>query len=72
MKFQTLILPLVLVTVDSACAFPTAEHLAKLITKKSGPTVEKRCPFADIKDGIEQAVQKRRVLDPLASPIEGL
>jgi hypothetical protein len=72
MKFRNWILPLALVAVDGASAFPTAQHWAKLMSKKSGPTVEKRCPFADIKDGIERAVQKRSSLNPLASPIAGV
>jgi hypothetical protein len=71
MKFQKLTLPLVLLAAESASAFPTAEYLTKLI-ENSDQIVEKRCPFADIKDDIEKTVLKRSVLDTLASPIEGL
>lgn len=69
MRFENVILS-GLVAASAVSAFPSAENLAKLMSTKS-TTGDKRCPFAEIQDGVEKAIKKRSLLDPLSSPIQG-
>lgn len=73
MRFQDWFLPLALLGagISPAHGFPTTEHLARLMAKSS-QGAEKRCPFADIRAGIEKAMEKRSLLDPTTTPIDGL
>jgi hypothetical protein len=67
MRFQSWVLPLALL--GAVQAFPTPDHLARLMGK-STHGVEKRCPFAEIRAGVEKAIEKRSLLDPTAAPID--
>lgn len=69
MRFENIIFP-VLLAASAVSAFPTVENVAKLMSIKSTAS-EKRCPFADIQEGVEKAIKKRSLLNPLSSPIEG-
>ncbi|EED17824.1 oxidase, putative [Talaromyces stipitatus ATCC 10500] len=65
MRFQSVVFPAFLAA-SGVSAFPTSENLMKMMSVAK----VQRCPFADIKDGVEKAIQKRSLLDPLSSPIE--
>lgn len=69
MRFENIFLP-ALLAASAVSAFPTAENLARLMSKKS-TTGDKECPFAAIQNGVEKAIKKRSLLDPLSSPIQG-
>ncbi|GAM43054.1 hypothetical protein TCE0_044r17560 [Talaromyces pinophilus] len=69
MRFEKVILLALLGASGVVSAFPTAENLAKLMSKKS-TTGDKECPFAAIQNGVEKAIKKRSLLDPLSSPIQ--
>ncbi|RAO64887.1 uncharacterized protein BHQ10_000899 [Talaromyces amestolkiae] len=68
MRFENIMLS-ALLAASAVSAFPTAENLGKLMSIKP-TTGDKRCPFAEIQNGIEKAIKKRSLLDPLSSPIQ--